>query len=147
MLVTELADDNGAGGYAVAERAAVDLHLELVHHASGEAVGIGPEGDVHGQARHLPVAARGILGLGALGRAAERRLRRIDLGKTRIGDIAEAQGEHIGDMHRALRLDIAEGVGAGVAEIRRIRHRADADAVQNYDYRSFFHYLSPSAAA
>lgn len=143
VLVSEALDDLGAACDAVAEGAAADPLLKLVHELFGEAVGEGLEGMLLHKTRHLPVTAGRILGVGGLGAAAECALRFFAGGDLAAFDVADAEFDHIGDLKRIILPDMAERIAARVAEFGRVGQSADAAAVDHDDSGSFFHTDSP----
>ena len=132
VLRAQLFDDFRAGGGLIAQRAAGDAALELVHDFARESMRVERERLVQVDARHFPMAGGGVLAGRGQGAAAERSGR---LGGGRQSgqrfDVAEAQAAQVGQAQRALARDVAERVAAGIAVRGGVGHLADADAVKH----------------
>ena len=144
VLVAQSLDDLGAAGHLVAQGAPADLRLELIHEGLREAVGEGLEGGLLDEARHLPMPAGGVLGVGHLHALAEGAFHgALPLGQGAALDVADAQFAHVGDVQGVPLLDVAQGVGPHVVEFRRVGQGADAHAVQHDQDGSFAHRYAP----
>ena len=143
VLVAQALDDLGAAGYLVAQGAPADLRLELVHEDLGEAVGEGLEGGLLDEARHLPVTAGGVLGVGHLHALAVSALHgSLPPGQRAALYVADTQFAHVGDVQGMALLDMAQGVGPHVVEFHGVGQLADAHAVQNDQNSSLAHMYS-----
>src|SRR5439155_24067086 len=98
-------------------------------------LGIGRDRAVEDDARHLPVACRGVFAggeqrgfaIGALGGA-----RRNQTGER--PNVSEAEADKVGRAQAAPLRDVAERVAARIAVGRGVRHRADAYTVERDQY-------------
>jgi hypothetical protein len=116
----------------ISDRVAADPAFEFVHHVRGKTVRKKRKRLLQMNPDHLPMA-RGCV----LPRRGERafskrthRFRSRRQTRERL-DIGEAEVAQIREMQRALTSDIAERIAARVSILGRVRHFADADAIEN----------------
>jgi hypothetical protein len=154
MLGAQLGDDLGAGRVAVAEDARqIELRHQLIDDGAREAGKLAREiapVERHRAAGHFPMAAWRVLAPALLGGAAIGAFNAVDLkaGRHHAGrnlrraakaparQVRDPQGPRshallIGASAGAGLRDMAEGIGAGIAELRGIRRRADAEGIQD----------------
>ena len=132
VFLAQLLDDLGAGRRAIRQRAAPDAALELLHDLWWESVRIERKRLGEMDARHFPMPGGSVLA-----RRCERTAavcggwmrgwfdipKRLNIAQSQLRQVRQAQ--------RAFTGDVAQRVAAHVAVCRRVRHRADADAVQH----------------
>src|SRR5438093_7984632 len=113
MLFAELLQDLRAGSRLVAEDRPADARLEGTDDLGREPGRIGPERSLGHQAGHLPVAGGRVLAGAALGHLPEGPVgpRIAGPGEAR-GEVAEAEGAQVGDLHVPGCENVSEGVAA-----------------------------------
>ena len=85
------------------------------------------------------MAAGGILGLGFFRQTAIGALHRFALGRNGAAlDVCKAEPVHVGNPESPRMVDISDGIGSLVAELRGVRQCADACAVQHDQDYTFF---------
>ena len=135
VLRAQLFDDLRPARRFVAQRLAAYRPLELFHHLGRKTVGISGKGYLHVQARHLPVAGGGVF--------AGRGQRRLAVGGSRMLsrrqvferlDVGQPQLDQVRQLQRARGRHVPQCVAPGVAELCRVRHLADAHAVQHQQH-------------
>ena len=134
VLRAEFLNDLRARCGLVAERAAADARLEFAHDLGRKAVGVEREWLGEMNTRHFPVARGGVFAGRSQRAASECSRRRI--GGRYAGerlDISQTEPREIGHIEAADARDVADGVACriGCAKVRRIRHGADAGAIQH----------------
>src|ERR1051325_1448536 len=132
MLFAELVEDDGAGGGLVAQGFAADAALVLADDLGRKAVRIGAEGIGDDEAHHLPMPGDRVLAVADLAHAAVGRRRRVTRGRLRqrVQQAKARQGRQNGMVRLQ---DVAEGVGALVAEVGRVGELTDAEGVADDD--------------
>ena len=141
VFIAESGDNLCPRGGLVAE---VTFEAVQLEEGSEDLLGepVGKEGErlLHDDAHQFPVPCDGVFSGGGFGH-----LPVESLGARRGGDVGEGpdssqtEGCERGELGRAVKVDMAEGIGTGIVVESRVGKGSDADAVQDDDDNSRFH--------